>query len=241
MANLKVIIFQKNINSDLTKDQKLKISAAKADFLILPRFFPYFEVPREGIELKESFYLDKILEISEYHKGVVIGGSIFRKVDGVYVESIPIVKDVTLVDYYNVKTGGKIGGLTLPPQEGDSIYILHGARFSILPGPDILEESQMSYLKNEKIELVFNLQDCTDSNTEFKEYQEELKKYAEISKEYNLNIIRSSGFGKIEQRELTGRSFYTSQTGIKWKLGESENKTELIKTVNVNIYESFPV
>jgi hypothetical protein len=153
MANLKVIIFQKNINSDLSKDQKLKISAAKADFLILPRFFPYFETPREGIELKESFYLDKILEISEYHKGVVIGGSIFRKVDGVYVESIPIVKDVTLVDYYNVRTGGKIGGLTLSSQEGDSIYILHGARFSILPGPDILEESQMSYLKNEKIEL----------------------------------------------------------------------------------------
>jgi hypothetical protein len=56
MANLKVIIFQKNINSDLTKDQKLKISAAKADFLILPRFFPYFETPREGIELKESYF-----------------------------------------------------------------------------------------------------------------------------------------------------------------------------------------
>ncbi len=119
--------------------------------------------------------------------------------------------------------------------------MLHGARFSILPGPDILEESQMSYLKNEKIELVFNLQDCTDTSSEFKEYQDELKKYAGVSKYYNLITIWSSGFGNMGQRELTGRSFYTSQTGIKWKLGESENKIELIKTVNVNIYESFPV
>ncbi len=241
MANIKVIIFQKNINTDLTKEQKSKISAAKADFCILPRFFPYFETPKEGIETKESFYLDKILEISEYHKGVVIGGSIFRKVDGVYVESIPIVKDVTLVDYYNVRTPGKVGELNLPAQEGDSIYILHGARFSILPGMDILEDSQMASLKKEKIELVFNLQDCSNSPSEFLDYQSELKKYAEISKEFNLNVIRSSGIGKVGERELTGRSFYTSQTGVKWKLGEQENQTELIKTVNVNIYESFPV
>jgi hypothetical protein len=241
MANIKVIIFQKNINNELSKEQKAKISSAKADFLILPRFFPYFEKASEGIQTKESFYLDKILEISEYHKGVVIGGSIVRKIDGNFVESIPIVKDVTLVDYYNFRSGTTIGDLKINPQDGDLIYILNGARFSILPGEDILKTENLEILKKEKIELVFNPNDSYNSNDEFLNYQTDLKKFLEYSQMYNINIIRTCGLGKVNGRELTGRSFYTSQTGVKWKLGEAENQSEIIKTVNVNIFESFPV
>jgi predicted amidohydrolase len=241
MANIKVIIFQKNINTDLTKDQKLKIASAKADFLILPRYFPYFEKASDGIHQKESYYLDKILEISEYHKGVVIGGSIIRKIEGSIVESIPIVKDVTLVDYYNYRSGTTIGDLKILPQDGDSIYILNGARFSILPGEDILNPNNMEILKKEKIELVFNPNDSYNSTDEFTTYQKDLKKFFEYSQMYNFNIIRTCGTGKINGKELTGRSFYTSQTGVKWKLGENENQLDIIKTVNVNIFETFPV
>lgn len=241
MANIKVLIFQKNINSDITKDHKSKIAAARADFLILPRFFPFFENPSPGIEERESKYLDRILEISESHKGVIIGGSIFRKVNGDYVESVPIVKDVTLVDYYNYRSDGKIGNFKTVPGDGDSFYILHGARFAILPGKDIENPKFLDDLKKEKIELIFNPMDIENSSSDFQNYQSDLKKYSEISKEYNLNIIRSSGFGKILDKEYSGRSFYTSQTGIKWKLGEEENHQELLKTVNVNIFENFPV
>lgn len=241
MANIKVLIFQKNINTDITKEHKSKISAARADFLILPRYYPYFEDPTPGIEEREAKYLDKILEISESHKGVVLGGSIFRKVNGEYVESIPIVKDVTLVDYYNYRTDGSFGNFHTSAGDGDSFYILHGARFAILPGDDILNESYLNDLKKEKIELIFNPMDIDDSTDEFLKYQDELKKYTEISKVYNLNVIRSGGFGRVLGRNLIGRSFYTSQSGVKWKLGEGEKMQEIIKTVNVNIFENFPV
>lgn len=241
MANIKVIIFQKNINTDITKDQKAKIAAARADFLILPRYYPYFEDPQPGIEERESKYLDRILEISESHRGVVIGGSIFRKQNGLYVESVPIVKDVTLVDYYNYRSDGTVGSFETRAGDGDSFYILHGARFAILPGRDILNQKHLEDLKKEKIELIFNPMDVEASEGDFMSYQNELKKYSEISKNFNLNVIRSSGFGKISGKELSGRSFYTSQTGVKWKLGEQENFQEIIKTVNVNIFENFPV
>ena len=241
MSSVKVLLFQKNINTDLTKDQKQNISKARADFLILPRFFPAPAKINSEIFDLEKKYLDRILEISEYHKGVVLGGSIFRKENGKVYESLPIVQDVNLVDYYNLRSGEEVYSLKPEKGEGDSIYILHGVRFAIVSGKDFELDGLFQHLSDESIELLFHSSDRNLEPNDFAIYKDDLIKVSEISKKYNLTIVRCEGTGFLEGKEKSGRSYYSSPTGIKWKLGESENKSEILKNLNISLSKKIPL
>ena len=80
MNIIKITVFQKNINTDISRDQKQKLITQKSDFLILPRFCPTIAKVSEKSTLhNHKIYVDKLLEISEYYKGVIIGGTILRE------------------------------------------------------------------------------------------------------------------------------------------------------------------
>jgi hypothetical protein len=235
MANIKILILQKNINLDLSKDQKLNISKAKADFLILPRFYPSSIKISDELEILEKKYLDRILEISEYHKGIILGGSIFRKLDDKMVESSPIVQEIRVIDYHNNKINGTINQYQIHGIESESIYILNGIRFAFLSGdeekiPNIFEE-----IYKEKVDLVFISSSQILSENDFEKYKNDLNHYYELSKKFNLNIFKCNGIGYFNNIELSGRSFYSSPSGIKWKLGETENKSEIIKNISITV------
>jgi predicted amidohydrolase len=237
MSNIRVSIYQKSINRELTSEQKQKISAQKSDFLVLPRYFPFFSGWSSDQEQKEKKYIDTLLEISEYHKGVVIGGSIFRKQNNHWIESIPIVQDLNLIDYCDVKTDYSIGGIQVKGIEGESIYILGGVRFAILCGDDLFQKNALDRIASERVELILNptsIKDCQN------EYQEDLESYQKVSKEYNFHIIRSSAIGSFGEIQFIGRSLYTTNTGVKWKVAPTEKNQEILKTVNVSILDNLP-
>lgn len=240
MSNVKVTIFQKNINTAITKEQKTKLIAQKSDFLILPRFFPFPEGWSSNQEQKEKKYLDKILEISEYFKGVILGGSIFRKDGKHFIESYPLVQDVNLVDYYNLRTSDEIGTIPIKGMEGDSFYILGGVRFAILPGQELRNEAFLQKVQDEKVELIFNHSSPFMGIGELEAYQNDLQYYAQLSEKYKVNIVRCCGIGNFGEFSLTGRSFYTAENGIRWKVAPQENVQEIIKTVNISIRENLP-
>lgn len=235
MSVIKVIIVQKNLSEPISSDQRNKIVKERADFLILPRYYPSFK-GKDPVYEKE--HLDAVLEVSEYHKGIVLGGSYFRKSEGAVLESAPLVKDVNLVDYSNVKNSVKSSVSDI--DSGEYIYILNGIRFGVFIGEDFNNEAFFSELAKEKIELLFHIHSVILGKNDFSDYKQDLEKYAQISGKFGLNIIRCCGFGKFDGKEYSGRSLYSSPQGIKWKLGENENNSELIKTLNVSLSDRIP-
>lgn len=239
MPSIKVTIFQKNINIPFSKEQKAKIAAQNSDFLILPRFFPFFDGWSSQQETKEKKFLDQILEISEYHKGVVIGGSIFRKDGKNYIESYPIVKDVNLIDYYNLRSEDSLGNIKVMPCNSEFIFTLNGIRFAVLPGRDLHNPELFEQVKSEKIELIFNPDFTELSPQEAQVYNSELSTYTNIVKDTSLQIVRVCGIGNFGEFVLSGRSFYATPSGIRWKVASTENQIEVIKTVNVALREGI--
>lgn len=237
MSNIKVSIFQKNINKELTQEQKQKIASQKSDFLVLPRYFPFYYGWNSDQEQKEKKYIDFLLEVSEYHKGVIIGGSIFRKSGKSWIESIPIVQDLSLIDYCDLKKDYSIGGIPVKGVEGESIFILGGVRFAILPGNDLFADDLLQKIAKEKIELIINPASVVDFENE---YAQDLDEYQEISKQFNFHIVRSCAIGSFGEIQFTGRSFYTTGTGVKWKVALTEKDQEILKTVNVSILNNLP-
>lgn len=104
MASAKVTLFQKHINRPVSNEQKSKLSKEKSDFLLLPEFFPFYDLysSPENLSDKSKILSDELLQISEYYKGIIIGGSMFRKdSSGVLRIGVPIVQDLMVVDWYD--------------------------------------------------------------------------------------------------------------------------------------------
>lgn len=241
MNIIKITVFQKNINTDISRDQRQKLISQKSDFLILPRFFPTIAKITEKSSISNyKIYVDKLLEISEYYKGIIIGGTILREVNGKLYESCPIIQDINVIDWYDARVPEKMGDLSISAGESESIFILGGVRFAILIGNESKNENFLSHIQSEKVDLLFNSSLIYSSDSEPAEYQRDLDLYSEFSKNYSLNIVRSSGIGKLfNNKELSGRSFYSSNTGVKWKVASFENENEIIKTVNINVLDTI--
>lgn len=242
MNIVKVTLFQKNITTDITRDQKQKLIAQKSDFLLFPRFFPHIgKVTERNILSNHKFYIDKLLEISEYYKGVVIGGSIIREVDGKIYESTPIIKDINIIDWYDRRLPEKVGDLKISDGQSEHIFILAGLRFALLIGEEIRNDEYLSNIQSEGVEIVFNPCSVLVSELEASLYNRDLDYYNEMSRKYSLNLLRASGLGKFFDREMSGRSFYSTSSGVKWKVAAFENQLEIIKTVNINIMSPIGV
>jgi predicted amidohydrolase len=241
MNIIKITVFQKNINTDVSRDQKQKLISQKSDFLILPRFFPTLAKVSEKSTLhNHKIYVDKLLEISEYYKGVIIGGTVLREVNGKIYESCPIIQDINVIDWYDARIPEKTGDLPVTAGESESIFILGGVRFAILIGNESKNEAFLSHIHEEKVELLLNSSSIYNTDTEPAEYLKDLDLFSEYSRNYSLNIVRASGIGRLfNNKELSGRSFYSSNTGIKWKVASFENQNEIIKTVNINVLETI--
>ncbi|MBP9886095.1 MAG: amidohydrolase [Leptospiraceae bacterium] len=241
MNIIKITVFQKNINTDISRDQKQKLISQKSDFLILPRFFPTIAKVSEKSSIHNyKIYVDKLLEISEYYKGIIIGGTILREVNGKLYESCPIIQDINVIDWYDARVPEKMGDLPVTPGESESIFILGGVRFAILIGNESKNENYLSHIHSEKVDLLLNSASIYNSDSEPSEYLKDLDLYSEYSKNYSLNIVRASGIGRLfNNKELSGRSFYSSNTGVKWKVASFENQNEIIKTVNINVLDTI--
>lgn len=241
MNIIKITVFQKNINTDISRDQKQKLITQKSDFLILPRFCPTIAKVSEKSTLhNHKIYVDKLLEISEYYKGVIIGGTILREVNGKLYESCPIIQDINVIDWYDARIPEKVGDLPVSSGDSESIFILGGVRFAILIGNESKNESFLSHIQSEKVELLLNTSSIFTYETEPSDYLTDLDLYSDFSKTYSLNIVRASGIGRLfNNKELSGRSFYSSTSGVKWKVASFENQNEIIKTVNINVLDTI--
>ncbi|APH42204.1 Amidohydrolase [Leptospira interrogans serovar Copenhageni/Icterohaemorrhagiae] len=233
MASAKVTLFQKHINRPVSNEQKSKLSKEKSDFLLLPEFFPFYDLysSRENLSDKSKILSDELLQISEYYKGIIIGGSMFRKdSSGVLRIGVPIVQDLMVVDWYDKRE--------LFPEEnsasaGDSetIFIMGGFRFGIVAGKEIQNPQRLKELKSQNVNLLFHVDFTLESDST---HAQDLERYAKLSSEYDIFIARIGGVGSALGRNCVGRSLLSTSSGINWKVAESEKDKEVIKTVMIN-------
>ncbi|PJZ69354.1 amidohydrolase [Leptospira perolatii] len=232
MASVKITLFQKDIPQPVSSDQRSKLSKEKSDFLLLPMYFPGGGTGSpESLASRSKGLLDELLAISEVYKGVIVGGCMFRKDDeGALRISVPIVQNVVLVDWYDVKDLSP-EDQPAKPGSGENVLILGGYRFGLFAGKELEDGERLNRLKSENVNLAFHI-DCLSDNGI--DYSDDLKKYSEISSKYGLFLLRSSGFGSVFGKKRIGRSLLSTPTGVTWKVAENEKEKEIIKTVNIN-------
>ncbi|GBF49137.1 hypothetical protein LPTSP4_06470 [Leptospira ryugenii] len=234
MAVVKIALYQKNIHKKLSAQEIQKIADTKAHFFLLPSGFPYFF---QATDAKESAahakeYQDHVIEISESYPGVILGGSHIRKSeDGSLLNSCPIIQSMVLVDFYDQKWFSSPRGKGLTKGDSESIFIMGGLRFGILLAEEIMEESLWEEFKREGLELIFHLGN-QDSNVS---YEDDLAFYADLSRKHGLQIIRVCGVSD----SLKGRSLYATPSGINWKVGKTEESSDVLKTLSVNLRSTF--
>ncbi|PJZ67639.1 amidohydrolase [Leptospira wolffii] len=232
MTSVKITLFQKDLSQPVAPEQRSKLSKEKSDFLLFPLYFPGGGAGTpESLAGKSKALLDEILAVSEVYKGAILGGGMFRRdEEGKLRFSIPIVQNVVLVDWYDVKILSPEDSPAIPGN-GDHALILGGFRFGILAGKEIEETTVFEKLKDEKVNLAFHLDSVQESGLE---YGQDLKKYADLSAKYGLFLLRSSGYGSPFGKKRIGRSLLSTPTGVTWKVAETEQEKEIIKTVNIN-------
>ncbi|AOP34906.1 amidohydrolase [Leptospira tipperaryensis] len=233
MASAKVTLFQKHLNQPITNEQKSKLAKEKSDFLLLPEYFPFYNSSStpEGSSEKAKHLTDELLQISEYYKGVIIGGSIFRKDDsGKLKLSVPIIQSVVVVDWYEkhellASEKPAVGG------EAETIFIMSGFRFGIVTGKEIENPKRLEELKSQNVNLLFHIDSVLETDST---HAEDLERYAKLSSKYGIFIARVTGVGSALGRSGIGRSLLSTSSGVNWKVAESEKDKEVIKTVTIN-------
>ncbi|EIE03070.1 hypothetical protein [Leptospira licerasiae] len=232
MTSVKITLFQKDLSQPVSPEQRTKLSKEKSDFLILPLYFPGGgNGSPESLASRAKTFLDEIYAISEVYKGAIFGGGMFRRDDeGKLRFSIPIVQNIVLVDWYDVKGLSSEDSPAIPGSGEDSL-ILGGFRFGIFAGKEIQDRSKLEKLKSDRINLAFHLDSVSDNGID---YSQDLKNYADLSSQYGMFLVRSSGYGLPFGKKRIGRSLLSTPTGVTWKVAETEQEKEIIKTVNIN-------
>ncbi|EQA64453.1 amidohydrolase [Leptospira alexanderi] len=233
MASAKVTLFQKHINRPVSNDQKLKLSKEKSDFLLLPEYFPFYDLSStpEKLSEKSKILSDELLQISEYYKGVIIGGSMFRKDGfGKLKISVPIIQDVVVVDWYDKRELSSEENVA-SPGDAETIFIMGGFRFGVVAGKEIRSSERLEELKSQNVNLLFHIDSVSEPDFT---HAQDLERYAKLSAEYGIFIARVSGVGSSLGRAGVGRSLLSTSSGVNWKVAESEKDKEVIKTVTIN-------
>jgi len=221
---MKVTIFQRELGRKFSSQEYTKLKKEKSDFLLLPQrslFLPSSN-PSEAVS-DYSSHLNELLDASVHYSGVLIGGTLFRKSEIGIHESVPIIKDVSLIDHYDLKTSSIS---PVQPGSSETVFIMAGVRFSILVGNDILNETYTREISDKDIRILFYL----DSEPSQRTYEEDLEFFSELSRNRNWNVFRVCGYK--EEFGIPGRSLLSTPSGIQWKVGKSEEYKDILKTIH---------
>lgn len=232
MNSLKITIFQKDINTTIPPEVLKKILQQKSDFLILPEFYPALRKEKLAKESAENLKNNTNLlsGVSESYKGVLIGGSMFRPDEDKLYHSVPIFHETILIDWYDKRDISS--DEQIASGSGEKFFIINGIRFAILIGDEIQREERLEEIQKEGINLVFHLDSVSMDSQQ--SWESDLEFFAELAKKFDLNILRTTGFGQAMGKEYKGRSFLATPHGITWKVAASEEEKEILKTIQIN-------
>ena len=238
MAILKVSIFQKNLTEGLNLSLHKKLAALKSDFLVFPEYFAVDGSIKDHKSLADrtKFALDWLGKLSESYKGVVIGGTVIREVEGQYFNAMPVFYEGQLVDWYHKRflTENEEPFLAVGKEPG--VFILGGHRFGVLICADVLKPEYITELAQQDVRLIFTVMNSPFKDESVDEkHQRDEKLYCGPAREQGLTIIKCCSTGTIFGRRLQGRSLAVTPSGISWRVAPAEEDREILKTVVLSI------
>ncbi|MDH5654355.1 MAG: hypothetical protein OEZ34_00470 [Spirochaetia bacterium] len=235
MGIVKVTVFQKSLHEGPGLATVKKLSGIKSNFLIFPEFFFSDDKTADyrKLEDKSSFALDWLLKLNESYKGIIIGGTMFYAENGQKYIATPIITGGEVIDWYKKRK--------LKPEEGDGVlagedcgeYILGGHRFSILSGEEVYDPALIHEIAEKGIHFVIAVSNSYRSSPDSSQSDED--NFCQPAKQHGISFVKCAASGSFLGKELQGRSLAVAPSGISWRVSESEEQSELIKTVLINI------
>ena len=230
MSIIKVSIFQKSLKDRLELSKLNKLRNLKSDFLIFPEYF-YCDDSKKSIEeLKKmgNDPLDLLLKLSEDYKGIIAAGGLIVEGEGSLRSAAVLISKGDIIDWYYKRKIDEFEKEIVHPGEGAGVFILSGNRFSILLGEEIYDEKFLKEISDMGIHWIINLSAGISETSD----DEVLK----IVKERNLSIVRCVPSGTFLGKNVSGKSIVYTPAGISWKVSESEENTEILKTLSMNVH-----
>lgn len=221
---MKITFYQKKIATPLAEGELLKINKERSNFLLLPQR-GLLDDPLDinaGIKNFDKI-IDRVMDLTENYKGVVLGGTVYRVHSGKNYESVPIAGDLNIIDYYDLSAPTEKG---LAQGDSEIAFIMAGVRFSILVGKDLDNTKLLDEIHSKGINMIFYF----DGIPQERSYEEDLEYFSELAKSRNWNIFRICGYDI--DKKIYGRSLVATPTGIQWKVGKMEEDKNIIKTIH---------
>ncbi|MCB1165391.1 MAG: carbon-nitrogen hydrolase family protein [Leptospiraceae bacterium] len=237
MAILKVSIFQKNLAEGLNLSLHKRLSAVKSDFLVFPEYFAVDGSTKDHRALADrtKFALDWLGKLSESYKGVVIGGTVIREIEGKFYNAMPVFFEGQLIDWYHKRFLTENEAPLLTPGKDPGVFILGGHRFGVLICADVLKPEYVKELADMDVKLIFTVMNSPyKEETVEEKHERDEKLYCGPAREMGLSIIKCCSAGTIFGRRLQGRSLAVTPSGISWRVAPEEEDREILKTVVLN-------
>lgn len=237
MPRTVVTVFQKNIKMGLNPLLQAKLGSEKSDFLVFPEYF-FMDAQtgslEEALDTSEKA-MQWLTELSNSYQGVIIGGSIVRKVEDKLVASCPVFFQGQPVDFYDKRALAEHEKGKLTSGQEPGVFILNNHRFSVLLGEDVKVDEHLAQLAENDVRLVFvpyNASFKNDDTPEAKTRRDQ-EIFTEPAAKHNLTLVKVSAVGDLFERALQGRSLVATPNGITWRVGLEEETNEVSKNCTV--------
>lgn len=237
MAILRVSIFQKDLSEGLNLSLHKKLASLKSDFLVFPEYFAVDGSIKDHKALADRtrFALDWLTKLSEAYRGVIIGGTVIREVEGNYYNAMPVFYEGQLIDWYHKRYLTENEAPLLKPGREPGVFILGGHRFGVLICADVLKPEYMAELASMDVKLIFTVMNSPYKEESVEEKQDRDEKlYCAPAREHGLSILKCCSTGTIFGRRMQGRSLAVTPSGISWRVSPEEEDREILKTVVLN-------
>lgn len=227
---LKVTIYQKSLEADLSTATLKKLGALKSDFLLLPE---YFHAPATASTPKELLAaggqaLDWLSRLSDEYRGVIVGGTVPIAEDGKLFNAAPVVSDGAVIDYYRQRRPAKSpAGVAAGEEAG--VFILAGQRFAVLIGDDLNDAGLLQELAEMGIRTIL-VPMCVQIGQD--NFVADLSANART---HALHIACCCGVGTLFGKKVLGRSMMVTPQGVSWRVADQEEDREILKTVMFNV------
>lgn len=240
MRLVKITLWQKEADGDLSAATLSEISSTRPDFLCLPEYCNASRETRHQFDIASRFpqYRLTMVEISRRLQTTVIGGSAVEQVgDRYYNTCIVASRGKELGGYHKIHLFAREQGKGLATGNEYKVFEAGGVRFGVLICADVLYEESFLEMRQLRPKLIFIPTTSPFKPNDTLEQKlardkEIFQRGAELSQAY---VVKVCAVGTLFGGRLQGRSLVAAPWGILWRVSPEDEEKELIQAYELDL------